>query len=121
MSEELRLFTIGSSIFITIFPFYYLKDTGKLHELVMFLPIYYGTLFMLLNYIFNDHIHDTQTRYIIIGAIIGLFLSFIGRYYNFPDKLGFTPENEFLVHFYAMIIYAFAFGVIGYQVDRLLK
>ncbi len=68
----------------------------------------YG-IFGVLNYII---IQKYGTHYsILVGGLLGLILSIIGRFYlHLPIKIfGFSPNTEYMVHFYAILIYAFIF------------
>ena len=52
-----------------------------------------------------------ENWFLLTGALLGLVLSVFGRFkYNFPVRLfGFTPENAWMVHVVAIILYAVIF------------
>ena len=75
------------------------------------LPLFYG-LFGMVNYYVISHYGQGYS--FLVGIFFGLFLSIIGRFgMNLPTKLfNFTRSNEYMVHIYAIIMYALIFQFI---------
>lgn len=124
--NNLKLFIIASSIVVSIFPFIYTGQPYKenrldylsFEDLSIFLPLYYGISFVVINYLLKNIVINKQTRYLISGAILGFILSLIGHFvYKLPENL-YKMENPNLVHIYGPLLYAFIFGVIVYYVDE---
>ncbi len=122
----LRSFLIGSSFFVTLWPYLY---TGIPHILrgpikgfryeymPIFVPIYYGVMNVLSVLVLKQYIRNDQLRMFVTGAITGLVLSLIGHFgFRLPEKL-YKMDNPNMVHIVAPIIYSLIFGLILYNVD----
>ena len=124
MENIIKSFLIGSSYFVTIFPFSYLglnnlkTNTIKSYEYVpLFLPIYFGIINVISYFIKTN---NEQQKMFIIGAISGLILSLIGwKIFNLPNKLfNIKLNQEYKVVFIAMILYSLIFGIIVHNLNK---
>jgi energy-converting hydrogenase Eha subunit A len=93
---------------------YHLKNKPKdipFEYFPVIIPIFYGITGII--------IYQLKRKYnipsYILGAIVGLLLSLIGRFIlQLPTKLfNFTKDNEYQVHIYAIILYGFIFQFIS--------
>lgn len=78
--------------------------------IVLLLPFAFG-VFGVLNYNVNK---GGSYNSLLVGAIFGLLLSIVGRFYlDLPKKLFLLPNNkQYTVHLYAPVIYALIFYII---------
>ena len=74
-------------------------------------PLLYG-IFGIINYYFITN-YGSQYSFV-IGALLGLLLSIIGRFYlHLPTSIfDFTLKTEYKVHIYALLMYAIIFQYI---------
>jgi len=133
---DVRNFLIGSSYPIIFFPLVYLgvnaasKGVTHLREIpyphiTALLPLVYGLLNVVGERFFTEvvPIADVVTRAIMVGAIGGLVLSLIGRFYlKIPAVLFEMPEEEqWMVHVVAILLYSVVFGVATPWLNELLS
>ena len=103
----LKVMILGS--LVSFFPMVYLNPsvTGKpfpgYTNLILYLPIVYAVLTVLV----------VKSRNLFIGgALVGLLLSLIGRFYlGIPSKV-FPDLDNYKIHLVAMVFYALVYGVI---------
>ena len=110
--QLLRTFLIGmsSSIFILILlgNQYRKLSCDELKELkiryntlVIILPFLTGLIYIIFNYIFTIIMDDRYLRYLVAGAVSGLFYSLLARYLTYiPDKVFKlkNPDYFFLIN-----------------------
>lgn len=90
---------------------YYFRKKGgpsdiHFEKFALVIPLFYGIFAVIeKKYIKNP---------LVTGALLGLFLSFMGRFIlGLPQKMfGFSSQNEYQVHIIAMILYAMIFKFI---------
>ena len=121
MNKHLLAFIIG--VFVSFISMLYIfgADVGKnqlpnLHYLPFIIALVYGIANMM-------NIKTKQQYTWLIGGIVGLFFSIMGRFYlgNLPVKLfGFTNKNKQFVHPIAFIFYALVFQYIMTPLNRTL-
>ena len=84
---------------------------------ILIIPILYGLLGIINKYV----VLQFGLKYsLLVGALFGLLLSFIGRFtLNLPIVLfDFTKETEYQVHLVAMLLYA---GIFRYIITPITK
>lgn len=71
--------------------------------------------------VINVYMGNTVQSSLITGALLGLFLSYVGRFgYDLPIQLfGFNAENEWQVHIIAAILYALIFAILVRNINNL--
>ena len=114
----LNIFFAGS--FISIFTFIYLgksyynsnrPSSIPIELFPIFLPIIYGVS-SIITYIITSNYGNNYS--FIVGATLGLLLSFIGRFYfSYPIKIfKLNKEKAYVVHILAPIYYGLLFRFI---------
>lgn len=123
-NKNFKIFIISSSLPIFFITFSYIgyaiiksknyKSTKNIHyELFpILIPLFFG-----IAGIINYHIikkYNSNNMSLIVGAIFGLILSTIGRFYlKLPTKIfNFTNVNEWHSHIIAFLIYSCIFRFI---------
>lgn len=111
----LKTFIVSSSLPAFLVTMTYLgitsnrKNTQILpyEHIALIIPLLYGIFGVINRYVIDYFDNDWYA--LIVGALFGIFLSIIGRFYmDLPQQLfGFTAENEYQVHIYASVLYAF--------------
>ena len=121
-----KSFLLGTTLCLSIFPFVYLGTPHikygplegiKFEHIIIFLPLYFGFVNALMVHfmpkITKYSSHSIQNTFI-TGALCGLFMSYIGRFwYNIPEQLFKDLENKSLVHLYAMVLYSLVFSIVA--------
>ena len=125
-TDILKSFIVGSSILVTIVTLTY---TGKANvdkkvlpfEIVaIVIPIIFGLANIVANSIKGG---NYNLKMLIIGAIMGVLLSFYGTFIKqLPTKLfGFTEDNKYYPLFIAPFLYAFIFGINVNYLNRIFN
>lgn len=119
MKNTIISFFVSSFVsLLTIFylGYYYRKSSSiksgiDIEYFPIGISITYG-LFGMINYRMIQ-MYGINISYV-IGGIMGLLLSIIGRFiYKLPVKIfGFTNKNDYSVHFIAVVMYALIFRYI---------
>lgn len=120
-------FLIGSSYFVTIFPFLYIGlpyKSGKkipgvsFTDIVLILPLYYGIMNVIVKRFLEEFAPPSSrnVKLFLRGAIIGFLLSLVGHFmFNVPKHLFALKGSPYMVHLYAPILYGLIFMiVVGY-------
>lgn len=118
--KNLTIFLICSSLPMFLITLTYLgnafKSSGRPSDIPYELfpigiPFLFG-LFGLLNYYIIEKYGPNYS--ILVGILLGLTFSFLGRFVlDLPTKIfNFTQEDEYVVHFIAMFLYALIFRFI---------
>ncbi len=138
MSEYVTFFTIGQSIFVTIFPMLYLHhvyETLSEHEkaqvsvslntLNVSIPVAMGVLFSVLYPLLRDigiprKIGGVYVRFSIAGALAALCISLVLDYvFNVYDKW-LQIRHTYTAHLTVAACYFFIFQIIGVWVYKRL-
>ena len=118
VSDDLVAFLVGSSILSTVFTHVYVgiaiysqnRPADVPYEL---LPIIVGVMYGLGTMVLNRIIGIGWSRNwaLLVGAVVGLVLSIMGRFgADLPKSLfSFQSHREWLVHVIAIVIYAIIF------------
>jgi len=119
MNDLFLAFIIGTFVsFISMF-YIFNADMGKnkipmIHILPFLIALLYG--------IANMYNIFTKQKYTwIIGGVVGLIMSILGRFYlgNLPVKLfGFTEQNKHMVHPIAVAFYVIIFQYILKPINK---
>ena len=125
--EYLISFIIGSSVLVTFITLLYLgrafNNSGRPSEIpyekfALAIPIIYGISNVINIYLQKNYSYSSNISFG-VGAIMGLFLSFIGRFkYNLPKEIfKFSEKNAYQVHIIAPVLYSLIFGLIVQSVN----
>jgi hypothetical protein len=131
MNDEIIHFIIGSSLFITIYPYFYLlyiyqyipdKEKSKhvisLSSLLFLLPVMFG-LFLAIVYKITEPIIPRKTnqgiylRFIVSGSISSLIVSLICHYVFHIQDTWLRMENPESSHIIIPIFYFVVFYTVG--------
>lgn len=120
MKEQLKVFTISSSLIVFAITITYIgiayRKAGRPIDIpfelfALFIPLSFG-IFGIINYYVIKKYNKNYS--LLVGLSLGILFSIMGRFgMNLPQRIfGHTKENEFMVHIYASIIYPLIFRFI---------
>lgn len=107
-----------SSLLSSLMTFSYLylpNHKGKIQT-----PAYIVAFFVALAYYIANYISYRTKRYLLVGSVLGLILSLIGRFILHLPRDLFKMENENVVHLVAPILYGLYFNFVVKYLNNLL-
>ena len=127
MNTIIKSFLIGSSFFITIFPFMYV---GRAHaanpfiqyELVpIFIPIIHGLSNVIGTYLLKDddeNANERLKRFALTGAIAGLTSSLIGTSIGMNERLFSMGKLEAIIM--SLIMYPIIYMTVANPIEKII-
>lgn len=125
MDQLFLAFVVGISFSVTFITHTYIAwafENGGTSPVGTDLIYIYTRLAYGVANIANVFMGNTVQSSLITGALLGLFLSFVGRFgYDLPVQLfGFDRENEWQVHVIGPIVYALIFVLLVRNVNKVI-
>ena len=112
-------FLVGSSIIPTAIPLVRIAASGNVNRVIdnyagksLFIPFLFGVA-SVLAYVVMKMV-KREVTYLLVGGVLGLFLSALGKFnYDAPTKLfGYEPENEWMHYVANFAMYGLIFYVV---------
>ena len=127
--QDIKAFTISSSIILTIFTLSYIgyafNNSGRpssvpFEMIAIGIPITFGIFGIINHYVVKKYGINYS---LLVGLLLGLFFSIVGRFYlNLPKLIfGYNTDNEWQVHLYAIGIYSLLFRFVDTPFQFYLK
>jgi hypothetical protein len=110
--------------FFSMLPSIYIEKRKNIKvdwsNMILTLPLFYGFMNIIIllsvSKLFDKYEMNNFNNYFIAGVIMSFFYSGIGRFSGHAQKYGLNSNYE--LHFYAIILYTFVYGILFNYIDE---